>query len=70
MKNAFYAILFLVVMIVAPTILRLIGIPSYDVFLSNAFGNNIIMGVFFSIALVTLIIFIMVKSFKYLLPYK
>ena len=67
MKNAFYAILFLVVMIVAPTILRLIGIPSYDVFLSNVFGDNIIMGVSFSSALVTLIIFIMVKSFKYLL---
>ena len=67
MKNAFYAILFLVVMIVAPTLLRLIGIPSYEVFLSNVFGDNIIMGVSFSIALVTLIIFIMVKSFKYLL---
>ena len=70
MKNAFYAILFLVVMIVAPTILRLIGIPSYDVFLSHVFGDNIITGISFSIALVTLIIFIMVKSFKYLLPYK
>ena len=67
MKNAYYVTLFIVVIIVAPTILRLIGIPSYDVFLSNVFGDNIIMGVSFSIALVTLIIFIMVKSFKYLL---
>ena len=70
MKNAFYVILFLVVMIVATTLLRLIGIPSYDVFLSNVFGDNIIMGVSFSIALVTLIFFIMVKSFKYLFQYK
>ena len=55
MKNAFYVILFLVVMIVATTLLRLIGIPSYDVFLSNVFGAHIIMGVSISIALVTLI---------------
>ena len=40
MKNAYYVTLFIVVIIVAPTILRLIGIPSYDVFLSNIFGDN------------------------------
>ena len=48
-------------MIVAPTLLRLIGIPSFDVVLTSVFGDNIIMGVSFSIALVALIIFVVYK---------
>jgi hypothetical protein len=63
-KNDFYAILFLVVMIVAPTLLRLIGIPSFDVVLSSVFGDNKIMAVTFSIALVVLIIFVVYKSIQ------
>ena len=64
MKNAFYVIIFIVVMTVAPTLLRLLGVPPYDVVLSNVFGDNKIMAIAFSIALVALIIFVVYKSIQ------
>ena len=68
MKNVFYVILFLVGMIVGPTLLRFIGVPSFDVVLTNLFGDNKGLGAAFSAALIAIIIYITCKAIQKQMP--